>query len=128
MEFDPNFLMTVLLVVVVEHILVMLGLLIYFWWKSRYKIPVVILRFVGDKRRPMILIRYARRVGSQDGTGKLVIRKYKRQVRDFNAQYYYPAEKSPLGGLVLWEFKRGWLTPAVPEMTKKAEVPNEVKE
>lgn len=108
--------------ILIEHVVGFGGFAIYLWWKKSYNIPIIILRFVGEKGRPTMLMRWGKRVGTAQGSGRLKIRKYKRELRDFKAEYYFPAEKAPLGGLILWEFKRGWLTPAVPNMT---DVPEE---
>lgn len=111
---NPLFMLGIL---VVENIILLLVLAVFFIMKFSWNIDVAILRFVGDKRRPTLIIKKARkrRVGA---TVSLFVRGYKQPVKDFRAEYFYPSAKGQFGGLVLFEFKTGWLTPCVPEYRK----------
>lgn len=106
---------TILLFFLVEHFLVMVGFLIWFLIRRRWNIPVVILKYTGDKRRPMLALRRGKRQREKNVLG-IYIKGYRFPVKNFKGENWYPAENSPIGGLVLWEFRPGWLTPALPSM------------
>lgn len=102
--------------IVYEHLMILIAVAIAFYLNFRWKIPVVVLRYTGDKNRPTVLVTKARKVGVgvMQGIRKLVVKGYKLPVRDFNSKNYYPG-KTANGALILWEFKSGWLTPAIPK-------------
>lgn len=99
---------------VIENILLLLTITVWILLKMSWNIDVAILRFVGDKRRPTLVIKKARKrkVGA---SVSLFVKGYKNPIKDFKAEYFYPSAKGQFGGLVLFEFKTGWLTPCVPE-------------
>jgi len=100
----------------------------YIIYRIMYNIPIVILRFQGDKRRPMILFTRARK-SLLGGVVKLYVRGYRYPVRDFQSQYYYPSKKGKFGALILWEPKPGFLTPSIPTLQKhKKNLPKELHE
>jgi len=78
-----------------------------------WNIPVTILRFTGDKHRPMVIHKKAKKRIIR-GVPHLQVRGYKGTIRDFKSDYYWPAAKGKYGALVLWEFEDGWLTPTIP--------------
>lgn len=91
----------------------------FIFYPRRWPIPVVILRFLGDKRRPQVLLTRGRR-DMRTNVARLFVKGYKYSIRDFKSEYYYPAQKGKQGSLVLWEFRRGWLTPCVPSTKELA--------
>ena len=96
---------------------VFVGLLIFVAWiiiRSLWKIPIVVFRFVGNKSRPTLLLTKGRVINAF-GVNRLVVKKYKTSFRNFKSEYYYPTLKGA-GGLILWEFKPGWLTPITPRL------------
>lgn len=84
-------------------------------WNKYWNIPVVILKFTGDKRRPTIALTKGRKQYTL-GRNRLWVRGYRLPLRDFQSENYFPALGSKEGGLVLWEFKKGWLTPVRPSL------------
>lgn len=94
-----------------EHVAALVVTAIVFYLKFRWKIPVVILRYTGDKRRPTMIVTKARNVGN----GRLLVKGYKLAVRNFKSENYYPSVRGAHGALLVWEFKRGWLTPVIPK-------------
>jgi len=95
-----------------EHFIALVTVAIILIMRNRWKIPVIVLRYTGDKRRPVVIITKARRE-----SGGLRIKGYKIAVRNYDSENYYPSAKGTLGALILWEFKRGWLTPSIPKKT-----------
>lgn len=79
-----------------------------------YCIPTVILRFVGNKGRPTLIYKKAKKDISR-GVPRLMVRGYKYPVRDFKAEFYYPTPKGKYGALLLWEFEDQMLTPVIPK-------------
>lgn len=104
------------LVFAVVFFLLVVGLLILFSVLS-WNIPVTILRFTGDKRRPMVIHRKARK-RTFKGVTQLRVKGYKNPIRDFLAENYWPSAKGKYGALVLWELEDGWLTPTIPRKVK----------
>jgi hypothetical protein len=94
-----------------EHLIALVVTAIVIFLKFRWKIPVVILRYTGDKRRPTMIVTKARNAGN----GRLIVKGYKLPVRNFKSENYYPSAKGAHGALLVWEFKRGWLTPIIPK-------------
>jgi len=86
----------------------------YFTWN----IPVTLLRFTGDKGRPLLTHTKARKT-LKNGVPTLFVKGYKDPIRDYLAENYYPTMRGKFGGLILWEFEDGLLTPALPEKTIK---------
>ena len=83
-----------------------------------YNIPVVVLRYTGNKGRPLMMIKKAKKVFRQ-GVPMLYVRGYKQPVGDFKSENYYPSMRGPYGGLILWEFEDNMLTPAIPKKMLK---------
>ncbi len=79
-----------------------------------YRIPVVVLRYVGNQDRPMLFTTRARKT-IQNGVPRLEVKGYSTPIRDYSQEHYFPNPKSKHGGLILWEFEDGLLTPALPE-------------
>lgn len=52
---------------------------------------------------------------TRGGVPRLFVKGYPIPVRDFKANNYYPTPKGRYGGLILWEFEDGYLTPALPK-------------
>lgn len=107
----------------IENILLLLTMGIWLFLKLSWNIDVAILRFVGDKRRPTLIIKKGRKKKT-GASVSLFVKGYKNPIKDFKAEYFYPSSKGQFGGLVLFEFKTGWLTPCVPEAKK---IPDELK-
>ena len=84
-------------------------------WDKYWNIPVVIMKFTGDKRRPTMAFTRARKQYTL-GRNRLWVKGYRLPLRDFKSENYFPALGSKEGGLVLWEFKKGWLTPVKPSL------------
>jgi hypothetical protein len=93
-------------------VFLLVSILFFVSWVS-WNIPVTILRYTGGKERPMLLHKKAKKRIIK-GVPYLWVRGYKMPVRDFKAEHYYPAFKAKWGGLILWEFEDGWLTPVGP--------------
>lgn len=108
--------MTIFIVGLIVLLLVVIAVTIFML--LQWNIPVVILRYQGDKRRPQITITKGRKT-RQQGVNRLYVKGYKMPVADFKAENYYPAKKSKHGGLLLWEPKPGILTPVLPTLRKK---------
>lgn len=83
-------------------------------WLS-WKIPVVVLRYAGDKRRPVIVLTKGKTT-SRDGVNRLLVKGYKWPIRNFKSEYYYPYIKGKKHALLLWEPKPGILTPTLPSL------------
>lgn len=81
----------------------------------KFNIPVVIMRFTGNKQRPLLIMRKAKKM-MVGGVPKLIIRGYKDPIRDYMSENYYPTVKGKYGGLILWEFEDGLLTPVIPQL------------
>jgi len=79
-----------------------------------YNIPVTILRFTGNKERPLMFHRKAKKF-FRSGVPMLKVRGYKGVIRDYLSENYYPTPKGKYGALMLWEFEDGMLTPAIPK-------------
>lgn len=107
---------------VVENII--LGFL--FIINKSYNIPITILRYAGGKERPiMIATRGKKRI--KHGVPRLVVKGYKEEVRDYLSQNYYPTVRGKYGGLILWEFEDGMLTPALPKKVARKLTPEQQK-
>lgn len=94
---------------------------IYRWFQNKWNIPMVILRFTGDKRRPNLIVTKAKKLVFNNNV-ELKVKGYNRRFRDFIAENYYPSPASKFGGLIAFEFEDGWLTPlrtAWKRLTKK---------
>lgn len=99
-------------------LLLLIGFLVS--WLS-WNIPITILRFTGNKQRPMLLHKKGRKRMSR-GVPFLQVRGYKGHFRDFKSGFYWPGYRTKYGALILWEFEDGKLTPVIP---KKKDVPKE---
>ena len=100
-------------------VLVMILIAFFFYLAVlSYNIPVVVLRYTGNKGRPLMMIKKAKKVFRQ-GVPKLNVRGYKQLVSDFKNENYYPSIRGPYGGLILWEFEDGMLTPVIPKKMLK---------
>lgn len=102
----------VLILWVCEHMIVMIG----FFISKSFNIPVIVLRFVGGKDRPMMFLTKAKK-RIENGVPRLLVRGYKTPIRDYLSENYYPTQRGKYGGLILWEFEDGLLTPSVPVKT-----------
>lgn len=91
---------------------------IVFLFFRQWNIPVTVLRFTGNKGRPTLIHKKAKKRMIK-GVPYLWVRGYSDPIRDFVAENYYPSPRSKWGGLVLWEFEDGWLTPVIPKAVKK---------
>jgi hypothetical protein len=89
-----------------------------------WNIPVVILRMVGNKGRPLLIITKGKK-RSSGGVFRLFVKGYSKPIRDFKAENYYPSVKGKYGGLILWEFEDGYLTPCLPKRFEKKLTPEE---
>lgn len=101
---------------VYEHLLALAAVALFMILKFRWKIPVVVLRFVGNKNRPTLFLSKARKVGVgwHGAIRRLIVKGYKHHLKDFKAEHYYPSIKGS-GALMLWEFAPGKLTPVIPK-------------
>jgi hypothetical protein len=104
----------VVVVGLVFIVFVVVGI-IFLWSVLSWRIPVVVLRYTGNKERPTLIVRRGRKV-IRRGVPYLYIKGYKTAIRDYHAENYYPSPKTRYGGVVLWEFEDGWLTPCVPKL------------
>lgn len=107
---------TFIIMFVWEQVIALVAVAAWLLLRSRWKIPVVILRYMGDKRRPTLLVTKARRTVWK-GVKQLHIKGFKLPYRDFKSENYYPGQKGAQGALLLFEFQRGWLSPAIPKKT-----------
>lgn len=85
--------------------------------RMSWNIPVVVLRFTGDKRRPMLIQKKGRKK-IINGIPHLWVKGYARPFRDYLAENYYPSPRTKDGGLILFEFEDGWLAPLRPAWRK----------
>lgn len=90
-----------------------LGVVVTIYFSRLWKIPIVILRYQGDGRRPMVHFTKGR-LAKRGYINGLLVKGYRLAIRDFKRAHYYPTSKGKLGALILWEFKPGWLTPIKP--------------
>lgn len=105
------------IIVIVFLFFLIIAIGVFFVWLS-WNIPIVILSYFGDKRRPMIKLSKGRK-SYGGGVWRLFVRGYKLSFRDFKREHYYPTGKGKHGALLLWEFKPGHLTPLVPKLKDK---------
>jgi len=103
-----------LIILFLENIILVFALL---WFKS-YNIPVTILRFTGNKGRPLIIHTKAKKHFVR-GVPRLRVRGYKDDFRDYLSENYYPSPRGKYGGLVLWEFEDKLLTPSIPRKVER---------
>lgn len=96
-------------------LMLIIGIIIYTFFT--WNIPVIILRYQGDKRRPQVVITKGKR-HLYAGISRLWVRGYKLPIRDFKSEFYYPSKKGKNGALILWEVKPGLLTPTIPKKIK----------
>lgn len=108
--------MSLIMFFVWENLIVLSGVAIWIILKMRWKIPVVVLRYVGNKQRPTVIPTVARKtlVGPKGSVTRLIIKGFKHPFKDYRADHYYPSLKGR-GALILWEFKPGWLVPTIPK-------------
>lgn len=105
------------LIIIFAVLLLSVSALFMFYLLS-WNIPVVVLRMVGSKGRPlMIPTKGKKRVDG--GRPRLFVKGYRRPFRDFKAENYYPTPRGKHGGLILWEFEDGYLTPCIPKKYEK---------
>ena len=93
-------------------------LVFVFIWIKTYNIPVTILRFTGNKGRPLLLQTTAKKRFIH-GVPRLKVRGYRDDFRDYLSENYYPSPRGKYGGLVLWEFEDKLLTPAIPRKVER---------
>ena len=91
--------------------------IIVFLFKRRWNIPVVILRYTGDRRRPLLITTRGKKEVI-DNCVQLRVKTYKRRFRDFLSANYYPSPGVPFGAILCFEFEDGWLTPLQPALKK----------
>ena len=96
---------------------VAVSVMVFMFMFLSWNIPVSVLRFTGNKQRPSLIHRKARKKMIK-GVPYLWVKGYNRPIRDFKAEHYYPSPKSKWGGLIVWEFEDGWLTPSPPKGIK----------
>lgn len=106
--------LVILIVLALEHIIFAF---VFFWVKS-YSIPVAVLRLTGNKERPTLIITKAKKIYAH-GIPRLKVRGYKSEFRDYLSENYYPSIRSKWGGLILWEFEDGLLTPVIPRKAER---------
>lgn len=97
----------------------LMALCIYLYYRMVWNIPVTLLRFVGNKGRPTMIHRRAKKV-IHKGIPRLYVQGYKDPVRDYLSENYYPTIRGKFGGLILWEFEDGLLAPALSQKEVKA--------
>lgn len=97
-----------------EHLALVGGVVIWLLFRSLWRYPVVILRYVGNKQRPTLIVTKARRTLR----GGLKVKGFKHHIKDFDNKDYYPSLKGH-GALLVWEFKPGWLVPTFPKKIRK---------
>ena len=100
-----------ILIIILLFLLVII--MFIFSWLS-WNIPITVLRFMGNKQRPLMIHKKGRKRMIK-GVPFLQVRGYKAAIRDFKSSFYWPALKGKWGGLILWEFEDGWLTPTIPK-------------
>lgn len=103
-----------LIYVFFSHLLAVFAII---WFKT-YNIPIAILRFTGNKGRPMLVLTKGKKI-FKHGVPRLKVRGYKDEFRDYLSENYYPTGRGKWGGLVLWEFEDGLLTPAIPKAVER---------
>lgn len=99
---------------------------VWFYIYLHWNIPVALLRFVGNKGRPTLILKKGKKKFI-NGVPHLYIQGYDRPVRDYLSENYYPTIKGKYGGLILWEFEDGLLAPAIPESSLKKMTEDEKK-
>lgn len=97
-----------------EIVIVLIFVLLSMSWN----IPITILRYTGNKGRPVLIHSKGRKI-LRNGIPRLFVRGFKDPVRDYLAENYYPTVRGKYGGLILWEFEDGLLTPALPKKELK---------
>jgi uncharacterized protein YggT (Ycf19 family) len=102
------------IIIFIAVLVLLLLLLIFIMWYVSYNIPVTVLRFVGNKGRPLLIHTKAKKKAFK-GVTRLKIRGYKMDIRDFKQDNYYPARRGKYGALLLFEFEDGYLTPTLPK-------------
>lgn len=105
-------------------LVVLLITMIIVLWRLSYNIPVAVLRFVGNRGRPNLILTKGKKWVS-NGVPRLIVRGYKQPMRDFKSEHYFPTGKGKYGGLILWEFEDGYLTPCVPMKESKKHTPEQ---
>lgn len=110
-----NILIWVLIILI--FLILCIGALIIFWIFS-WNIPVVVLRFVGNKGRPTLIVTKGKK-RFRAGVPRLFVKGYKKPIRDFQADFYYPTTRGKFGGLILWEFEDDYLTPCIPSRVER---------
>lgn len=94
-----------------------IGVFMLVYFKS-YNIPIAILRFTGNKGRPMLVLTKGKKV-FRHGVPRLKVRGFRDEFRDYLSENYYPTGRGKWGGLVLWEFEDGLLTPSIPRKVER---------
>lgn len=103
----------VLTFILLPYGVLMLILLVTVYLLVTWNIPITVFRYTGDRRRPMIIHTKGRKF-ERHGVTELKVRGYKHSIRDFKSENYYPSPKKKFGGLALFEFEDGQLTPVIP--------------
>lgn len=109
----------------VNPLLVLLGIIvfenlclgIFYWHFTSYDIPVTVLRFMGNKQRPALFHRRAKK-RMVKGVPRLFVKGYKGSIRDYLSKNYYPSIKGKYGALAVWELEDGVITPVIPTKVK----------
>ena len=104
-----NLLLILFGILALEH----LTAVFFVWHFKSYNIPVTILRYVGGKERPLMIATRAKKLFSH-GVPRLFVKGYKDPIRDYLSKNYFPTVRGKYGGLILWEFEDGLLTPCAP--------------
>lgn len=83
------------------------------WLEKKWNIPIIILRFVGNKGRPNVIVSKGHKENSRGAT-RLYVKGYKMAIKDFRSELYFPSPGRPHGALILYEVDDALLTPCVP--------------
>lgn len=119
---------TEILLLISLGFLLLVDIVLLFLWIRRlmYNIPVGVMRFTGNKERPTLILTRARKM-LRSGVPMLYVQGYKDPIRDFLSQNYYPTPRGKWGGLLVWEFEDGMLTPVIPHKSLKSLDPHKRK-
>ena len=105
------------LIIGVPIVLIIIAI-IFVWSIFSWNIPIVILQFLGNKGRPNLKITRGKLV-KQRGSYALRIKGYPTTLsfKNFKSENWYPTS-GKTGALILWELRKGLLTPVVPKRNK----------
>lgn len=93
---------------------------LFIWLAKRWKIPLVIFKLVGDKRRPVLDLSKRAKIIVQNGIRKLKIKGTPMlwELKNFKNEHYY-LTTAGVPALVLFEFAKDCYTPLAPTLFKK---------